>query len=369
MSGRIRRTFWRSVVTGVCLIWAVTAKGQLPPLLPPLPPMVCPFTYDQTTDAIAAFAKMVPTFTQEPRCSNCHGGITDPTVRGTNHATGVESPGRCNTCHDAMVEKSPGNPSIWQLPHPEHNFVGKDAKTLCKQMKGSFRTAGEFVGHLDNDNGNSRFTETAFEGTHGLDDDTGQAFMGDGYRREPPTHITHAELVELGAEWVNAMGGQFQGDESCGCEPSHYALRIDYETQILLGIANAKNKMQTLDVPITFHDDGTFEGQAMAFFDGSGTALYCSEHSTSAMLVKISGDVKEQEGDHHFKVKIENGSPTVGQVAAVCPMISRQVNMNPGQHGEVNMRMDGNVNETQLQEIASTAAISTVIRAQIVKLP
>src|SRR4051812_44276045 len=36
---------------------------------------VCPLSESQTQKSIDAFAKIVPTLTQEPRCVNCHGGV------------------------------------------------------------------------------------------------------------------------------------------------------------------------------------------------------------------------------------------------------------------------------------------------------
>src|SRR5205085_6155532 len=36
---------------------------------------VCPLSESQSEKSIDAFAKIVPTLTQEPRCVNCHGGV------------------------------------------------------------------------------------------------------------------------------------------------------------------------------------------------------------------------------------------------------------------------------------------------------
>ena len=36
-----------------------------------------------------------------------------------------------------------------------------------------------------------------------------------------PPSISHEALLQLGKKWVAAMGGELEGDESCGCEYKH----------------------------------------------------------------------------------------------------------------------------------------------------
>jgi uncharacterized protein YndB with AHSA1/START domain len=95
------------------------------------------------------------------------------------------------------------------------SFVDKDATTLCKQIKRTSHTAKEFIGHLTDDNGGNNFTATAYNGDRALDKDR----YGD-IGPEPPS-VSHPALLQLGQNWVAAMGGQFKGDQSCGCEYKH----------------------------------------------------------------------------------------------------------------------------------------------------
>lgn len=93
---------------------------------------------------------MVPTFTEEPRCVNCHGGV-DPFADPTNHGGGTQDPkSDCDTCHSEMPGKKGGGTSKRRLALPEHSFLGKDAVTLCKQMRSGFVEGADFLGPLIN---------------------------------------------------------------------------------------------------------------------------------------------------------------------------------------------------------------------------
>lgn len=183
--------------------------------------------------AIRAFAPIHNFATKEPRCVNCHGGV-NPHIAGTGpdpsnanevpsiieHGGGLisrEEPdsrgqpvinsAQCMSCHDGMHPKRNGTPSRWFTAPPFLSFINKDAVTLCKQFKRSTGSAEHFIGHLQDDNGGNAFTKTAFSGNRGID----------GLAPKPPS-ISHAALIRMGREWIGAMGGQFKGDEGCGCE-------------------------------------------------------------------------------------------------------------------------------------------------------
>src|SRR5262249_25514413 len=64
--------------------------------------------------------------------------------------------------------------------------------------------------------GGNNFAQTAFNGDRGLDPDQ----YSDAVPRQPPS-ISKEAFFKLGQDWINAMGGKFQGDESCGCEVKH----------------------------------------------------------------------------------------------------------------------------------------------------
>jgi hypothetical protein len=185
--------------------------------------------------SIRAFAPIHKFVMNEPRCVNCHGGVNphldepgvDPDSPNEVPSTVAHGPGAidrfvqpdadgvrrtmevsCTGCHDAMVPKRDGSPSRWFTAPPFLAFLNKDAPTLCKQFKRATGSADRFIGHLEDDNGGNAFTKTAFLGNRGIAD-----------LAPVPPSISQAQLISLGHEWIDAMGGQFKGDESCGCEP------------------------------------------------------------------------------------------------------------------------------------------------------
>jgi len=208
----------------------------------------CPLTEAQVDKSIEAFAPIARFLTSEPRCVNCHGGV-NPFISGTGldasrpstpastvaHGGGsirrptdgtIES--ECRECHNHMVRRRDGSESTWFMAPDFLSFVGKDATTLCRQMKRATHTATEFLGHLQDDNGGNAFGPTAFKGDRGLDPD----IYGDLVQPTPP-RLSHAAFMQLGQAWVAAMGGSFKGDESCGCEHKHdkWSGRIVYSIE------------------------------------------------------------------------------------------------------------------------------------------
>ena len=198
----------------------------------------CPLTEAQTEKSIAAWQPIASFLTGEPRCVNCHGRV-NPFIRGVGLDGGngnapaskvahggdkirrssdgtVE--GECRDCHNNMVRRRDGSNSTWFTAPDFLSFVDKDPITLCRQVKRATHTASDFLGHLQDDNGGNAFGPTAFKGDRGLDPD----IYGDLLPPEPP-RLSHAALMQLGQNWVNAMGGSFKGDESCGCEYKHSA--------------------------------------------------------------------------------------------------------------------------------------------------
>jgi hypothetical protein len=229
---------------------------------------VCSLTDSQTQKAIAAWAKIATFLTSEPRCVNCHGGV-NPYIDGvgidpddpfkdaeapvsrvdhgggkqTHENTGIMDQG-CKKCHRGMapngawieigakpVEAPDGAPlPNWTTAPTFLSFVDKDPTTLCRQIKKATGSADAFIGHLKNDNGQPNFAGTAFYGNRGLDQDS----MDDEHLQVQPPSITHAALMKLGQDWIDAMGGKFQGDEGCGCEVRHslWSGQIRYVKQI-----------------------------------------------------------------------------------------------------------------------------------------
>lgn len=208
----------------------------------------CPLTLDEQTHSIRAFEKIASFVTQEPRCFNCHGGVNphiegvgpDPeddnapvsTVEHGGGRIGHDSRGTtsiaggCLECHSNMARKRDGTKSNWMTAPPSLSFVGKDAPKLCKQFKSATGSAEHFLGHLKDDNGGNNFSGTAFNGGCGLDPVMFKKDLEIEKICRPPS-IGHQALFNLGESWVKAMGGKFQGDESCGCE-LQLALTIEH---------------------------------------------------------------------------------------------------------------------------------------------
>src|SRR5689334_802815 len=122
----------------------------------------CPLTEAQSQKSVAAFGKIASFVLSEPRCVNCHGGV-NPFIKSPGldpddanlpaslvpHGGGVvlrdpkdiksgTIPSTCMDCHNHMANKRDGSPTKqWMTAAPFHNFVDKDATTLCRQFKKS----------------------------------------------------------------------------------------------------------------------------------------------------------------------------------------------------------------------------------------
>jgi hypothetical protein len=355
----------------VCALIFLPLRAQLAQMNPLNKPntsqgAVCPLSDSQTQKSMDAFAKIVPTLTQEPRCVNCHGGV-DPFADPTIHAGGTqELDSDCNDCHGDMPPRRDGTPSKWRMANRDHFFKGKDAKALCKQMRDVFKESADFIGHLIDDNGNSKFTEVAFFGTRGLTD-RGKT-LADNPNPQPPKQITHGGLINFGLDWIKAMGGEFKGDVECGCEPVHYAVRVTYDQDITIPMGHFTKQMGPVDIPITFHDDGSFEGEKTVFFTGKGVEYVCTGESVSAMTLRVSGETVEQFQNNHMHLKMDNASPMKGSAAAQCPYISRNGAISGGQYGSLEKDLQGRVGESLLfTPSVMVPGVKTIVRAEIVK--
>jgi hypothetical protein len=279
---------------------------------------VCPLTDSQTKKAIDAWGKIANFITNEPRCVNCHGGV-NPYIDGVgldpddpfpgagapvsflehgggkqkHENTGVMDQG-CKKCHDGMAKPGAwvdlgGKPVPWPEGSPLPNwtlappflaFVDKDATTLCRQIKRSTGTADKFLGHLKDDNGEPNFAGTAYLGNRGLGEDSVE---GDNITIQPPS-ISHAAVMKLGQDWVAAMGGKFQGDESCGCELMHslWSGQIHYVKQ-------------------STGDEGSNELQ-----DWSGRSLFMDTLTVNNGVGTMQGRV-EEKGQSHNRQRVATG--------------------------------------------------------------
>jgi hypothetical protein len=354
-----RRYLPRVKLFGVFVLLPILALAQSAGQATPVE-LVCPLSESQTQKSVEAFSKIASFLTTEKRCFNCHGGV-NPYIDGTGpdpedpnaplsqteHAEGKmdrenakSADGTplmdqgCDGCHSHMAPKRGGKwgDSIWTIAPGFLSFVGKDAPTLCKQIRGASRDAEDFIGHLTDDNGGNTFGATAFNGDRGLDPDMYPQFD---YRKLPASEkprISHEELLKLGHEWVNSTGGEFKGDKSCGCEPALYAIRVTSFTEYNNGPVHFKSALPPMDISITFEDDGTFRGEAMANFGGAGAVaakqMVCTGGYTDSMKVRASGQATETSEKHSMNLKLENSSPDVSSVSGQCPGVGKNGTFN-----------------------------------------
>ena len=245
---------------------------------------VCPLSDDQTQKATEAFDQLAHTFTTQPRCVNCHGGVNPFAPDGGNHAGGKMDPvfkqvpvddkeliasgiktavvddkktneDQCQECHSGLLH--------WRLAPPNDVFKGRTALQICKHQKSEFGNPDRFAAHIDHDVTDVAFIDTAFAGTRGLND-MGQA-MATGPFPDKPKGVTKDQLYALAQQWANALRGEFQGDEECGCAPGHhYALfldeKSDSETDVGTGGHVSYHTYGQAQLPLTFKDDGSFTG-------------------------------------------------------------------------------------------------------------
>ena len=368
---------------------------------------ICPLSESQTQKSIDAFAKIVPTLTQEPRCVNCHGGV-NPFIDGvgedsaspdadtapslTEHGGGkmdratppsASNPKgspqtACNDCHNNMAHKIPsGAKSRWSMAPVFLQFLGKDAPTLCKQIKdfsrkceggicGPWPDAKAVLDHFTRDEGKDNFTGTAFKGDRGLDR---TMYPESEVPTQPPSHISAAGLVALVKSWIATTGGEFKGDKSCGCEPAHYALRYSTSSKISLNEIEQSSAMEPVDIPLTFNDDGTFTGDEAGSFQTGGVAVGCSQQSGLSMKYHVLGKAIETSEKQSMHVGLGIGGPMAYNFSGKCPdspSDSIQANI-PAPKVTATYDMKGEVGEAIDKTEDSTPGITNSLHLEIVK--
>jgi hypothetical protein len=358
----------------VCAL-AVDSSGSAGPLL------VCPLSDAQVQKSIEAFSKMVPTLTGEPRCTGCHGRV-NPFIEGTGpdpnnpavmpsqfaHGPGaVDITADCNECHSHMARRSPsGEASRWLTAPPFLEFPGKDARTLCEQIRDNISRAENFVGHITNDNGFNNFAGTAFNGDRGLDR---SMYPESEVPTEKPA-ISHEALIQLGKNWIATTDDKFQGDKTCGCEPAHYAVRVSVRNEINTGINHHTSALAPVDIPITFADDGSFSGDGVLNFHGAGSAGACSDQTGSQLSVHVSGKAEETADEHSVKVQFAKSTPTVTTFSAQCPYIGTMGNQTAtAEQVSVHLDFTGEVGETRDYQMPGVPGVTSTTHVEIVKLP
>ncbi len=304
--------------------------------------LMCTVSDHQLEDAMKAFEKMMPTF-QHPRCANCHGGV-NPFEANTGHAGGKfdvvlgpegdlmyeETFGACQECHGGLKG--------WEVPPADLAFVGKDAVELCKQMKTG--SAENFMDHITRDRGKTPFIETAFTGMRGLGEDGIDYYeaLNDKKPMPEPPPGSHSALIEQAQAWVDALGGEFPGDNSCGCEPQHYALEVVESVAGSLEQNGTKFDWKggtTVQIPITLNQDGTFTGEAISqrTIDATLTSkVSCNGTSNSDVRWQVTGKLVQAQDPNdplsdpepvlQFSLRF---TPSPGTVNCVLPAVPAPV--------------------------------------------
>ena len=280
--------------------------------------IVCPLSDEQAQKSIQAFDKIAKVFTGEPRCVNCHGAVNpfgadaDKTHGGfryfpvmktqENPDTGkpetIEDTGatfqQCTQCHGAFLGR-------WVIPPPGLLFAGKDAFTLCKLEKDQFSEAKDFVDHLEHDiDPSNPFVEEAFTGRMGLTG--GGLYLAAKY--PAPPGVTHQELNQMAHDWVDAQGGKFVGGLECGCKKRHYAIGVKETGVFDHDLADGGRLHGDIsgqgDVPLTFKDDGSFEGKAtipVSLAESLTRPIQvCNGKGSISNQMKVKGNIDEAQG-------------------------------------------------------------------------
>jgi hypothetical protein len=162
--------------------------------------------------------------------------------------------------------------------------VGRTPIQLCEQFKKRFKNdASRFLDHVRDD----EFAAIGFEGTRGLNDNGKLFAIKSPYKAEPPS-FSKAEYHVYTNAWIDAQGGKFKGDFSCGCEPHHYVLKGSFNEVWTKeeGALHFKGDGE-LQIPIKFSDDGSFNGETA--IDVSEANKWTLEPMSCSETVSYSG--------------------------------------------------------------------------------
>jgi hypothetical protein len=378
---------WRSRLLSVglpaALVFVSTvALAQFTSKTPP-DGTICPLSDEQTQKSIDAFSKIASVITSENRCTGCHGRV-NPYIDGIGadegnpdapkslfkHGGGKRdrasiAESDCGDCHDSMARPTRGGPdseSIWMTAPDDLAFVGRDAATICKQIRGNIPTGEDFLGHLKDDNGGNNFAGTAFNGDRGLD-----LTVFREVRVEKP-RIKQEDLLKLAQNWVDSTGGEFKGDTSCGCKPVHYAIRVSTVNDISVGPAHRISVMQPVDIPITFDDDGTFKGDGAAKFQATAASPQCIGTAGSGLTFHASGQAIETSWVRSMHFQFANSSPTVTNSSITCPMNEFKTQTTTAGHEALPFDFKGAVGETfDYHMPVAIPGVNSTMHVEIVK--
>ncbi len=223
------------------------------------------------SDPLQLFEPMMPVLTHE-RCSNCHGGVdvfSDQSHGGgalPKNEVPLDNKGDMlpgdqgnATCTKSACHDEDASNSVWRLAPKRMSFVGKDALTLCKQMReenglatGDPAAIDAFKRHIEND----QLIGFAFEGYRAQLDNMPDPAKDQADDAEPPPMDREA-FLKLAARWVD------EGKARCG---PWTGTMVETLTQ------NEVNKSveQVMNIQIDITVDG---GEATAHVTGTGHTI------------------------------------------------------------------------------------------------
>jgi hypothetical protein len=251
-----------------------------------------PARQDDQQDPLALFSAMMPVFSS-PRCVNCHGG-TNPQTELNHEGGQVDVPvneagdmkfdptGACLECHTAA-------PPSWRLAPAHMSFVGKDAVTLCRQLRTINGLADPakrdaFASHL----GGDLLIEQAFIGQGAIGDDSAFAPIAP----EPPA-MNQADFVGAAQTWLGA------GDALCGLGWSGTITVTKTAALHEITQGNTVERDSALDIKDTIQLDSG---------DATGT-MHLAQHE-----FQDSGPKNHNCGINHVSYAVDGSGPSNVQI-------------------------------------------------------
>jgi hypothetical protein len=194
------------------------------------------------------------------------------------------------------------------------------------------------MGHLKDDNGGNNFTGTSYNGDRGLDR---ERFPENEVPTQKPT-ISHAELMKMGQDWIDAMGGRFRGGLSCGCQDLTYAFHVDYVNVINVNIGPVVGQYVTMaqnpngvEIPLEISESGEVTGQGTMTMGGQGYVAVpsvggCTGQSQHQFLIRANAQLQEgseeaRGEDEQLHAKLDCNKIQM-QSSAQCPYRSASQN-------------------------------------------
>jgi hypothetical protein len=170
------------------------------------------------------------------------------------------------------------------------------------------------------------------------------------------------------------MGGEFKGDEECGCVPVHYAIRLTNTFEYLSGPGRALSLklVSKVDVPITFADDQSFTGQAPVNTQADLGGSCQGEVVGADAAIKASGKAIETAEKHAMHIQLDGVSARTAHAAIKCgavfvPMSGVSSEPMTGESSLPPFDLQGMVGEAKDKRVIPNPAFNSSLHLEIVK--